>query len=479
MRNNNPNSTLNLSDVSLDEIVSIASTNLSGLGTRLEEIESIHSRILRTDVSRPCLWFVPVSTTEANTRLLSCPLSNGSIQHLIIWDERHFHFVSRIIALHEVWSRMRTSDPERFVKALYAIGLDYVLEQLCSKNRVPSNSSNPILFQRVLARAFRYCIDQKDENDGILQELLLSQSIADPEVAKLLGVIRCACRSLTLDHEIYHYLYAKRERWDAIAPVSFSEMRRTLLDDLSEYEGMTVSGGYPRGRVWSFFGTVLQQVPFRFLRESVLGTALEEEIIADLWALRAMLVEAKKRVGEGCTEEQEFRLIETCYRIRWIWQTSLLFLQGLRIEVGRSIGRNPHLSTFGDSDLGLRLMLGNFMCYKILMNAPYGTTVPPPIGPKNLFAQQIENTRRSTKALYEVSRPAPEGFVRVPIEMKHRSSFIDLYEKSNWDWIWILNRTGVQIHDRLKDFSDPNGTLPAVPSLRQYEKLLGELHARV
>lgn len=441
---------------------------LSGTGGLVDSCSPICSRLAKQTVSGPSNWFVPVMTTEASPRLMSFTDTRGAIQHVVIWDERHAQYLTRLVETHEACMRVKP-DFESAVGAFSAISRDFVLEQLNPHNRHVRLANDPKRADRVLARTFSHCANLRAADDRTLKNLLDSPEMKVPEVKNLLRFTLQCCRELTLDHEVHHYCRRHSSDWIAWTGKSIQEMETQVLDLLSGYEGATISNIRLPGRCWSFFETLLNQVPALFLRKKFEHTRLGEEIQSDLVPLLMFCSGARSdALRAHCTEAQEFSVISRCYQAGQVWQIATAYLEGLRIEVLKALGRGARLTSFADSDLGLRLMLGNFICYAALTEPPYAPNTLSTFNSIEEFHANIENTRNMAKDM-----PKMRGSDENTIPHMHRALFLEKYELSNHTWLRLLNVAGLEISDMLTAAAEPQGTIPPLPNFESYLNSLG------
>lgn len=436
---------------------------LSGVGGFLDEVNPIHSRMLGQVFRYPNRYFVPTITTEASPRLVSLSSGDGPVRHVVVWDERYTHYVSRFIRAHEVCTRM-TPCFDDSVRIFSIIAWDFVIEQLCPKNRLVRRS-NAMLAKRVLANAFSSLVNTKNEDEKFLDFFMCSPVMTSSSVKEFVDIMVRVCRELALEHELNHYIRRYSDKWDSLAPISTKEVERFVLDHIAEFEFFAVDGALPRGQIWPFFNAVLGQVPFMHIRKKIEGSDLGEELQCDLIPIIFLCLEIKEAVKEGCTEAEEFKFLAFCYQQVAFWQITSVFLQGLRVEVGKSLGRSTVLNRYEENDLGIRLSLGSFMCYKILSDPPYATPSPVDGGGENPYSEQIESARRMAEMVCEKLKGRS-------VEKLHRSFFLDNFERSNQNFIHVLNEVGINVSDALKNFAEQDSSPSNFPRFDHYLKFL-------
>jgi hypothetical protein len=451
---------------SIEELIQSIHRRTSGIGGVVYDLPPLRCHLAKQIVDGPCSWLIPVMTTEASPRLVSCANPDGSTHHVIVWDERYSHYLTRIIEAHQALLCTQPSF-ETAARAVAVIAWDFVLEQLCPENRISRLADDSARVRRVFGHTFAHCTKTRSTEKQILDSLLGSAEMNDPRVKELLKLTVRSCCELALDHEAHHYLRRHASDWDTRAPVPLAEMETLVLDLLSVFDRFITTGALPAGRTWSFFETVLAELPMSFLREEFEGTERGEEIQCDLVPLMYLCVAGKNNVGLGCSEMEEFKSIATCYQAGRAWQIASIFLAGLRIEVARALGREVRLTSFRDSDLGLRLMLGNWMCHKILTEPPYAEPGHATSTDDKPFVELMESTRPIAQAITEIY-----GDGSSECQRRHRALLLDTFERSDHHWLKILNAVGLEITDRLNAFVASSGQTPPVPSIEDYLEFL-------
>lgn len=452
---------------SIEELIQSVHRRLSGIGGVVYDLPPRRCHLAEQVIDGPCSWLIPVMTTEASPRLVSFANPDGSTHHVIVWDERYAHYLARIIEAHEALLRTQPNF-ETAVRAMTIIAWDYVLEQLCPENRICRLADNATRVRKVFAHTFAHCTKTRPTENQILDSLLDSAELNAPGVQKLLNLTIRYCCELALDHEAHHYLRRHASDWDKRSPVPLAGMETLVLDLLSVFDRFVTTGALPIGRTWSFFETALDELPMSFLRERFEGTELGEEIQCDLVPLMYLCLAGKNNVDLGCSEMEEFKSIAVCYQAGRAWQTASLLLAGLRIEVARALGREVRLTSFQDSDLGLRLMLGNWMCYKILTEPPYADPGSATSTDDQPFVELLESTRLTAQAITEIRNEGSSEY-----HQSHRGLFLDVFERSNHHWLKILNAVGLEITDKLNAFVTSSAQPPPVPSIEDYLEFLG------
>lgn len=451
---------------SIDEIIQFVVRGLSGSGGLMSAISPIHSRIANQTVDGPSRWFVPVMTTEAYPRLVSRWDADGKPYHLVVWDERYSHYLARLVEAYEAWA-FNPPEMDNAVRAFATIAWDYVLEQLCPENRLPKLSDNPARAERVLGHIFAQRVKARKVDEGLLDTLIHSPTMVDPKVRQLVMLTINFCRQLALDHEAHHYLRRHHQRWNQHVPVSLTELESRVLDSLSGVGNFMNTDVHPSGRIWTYFETILRQVPFNFLREDFEGTPIGEEIQCDLVPLMLFGGEGKDAV-QGTTEMQEFKMLSIYYSAGRLWQISSAFLQGLRMEVARTLGFNIRNEVFSDSDIGLRLMLGNYMSYVTMSNPPYADRSPASEDAFDpIITPQMDYSRKLAEVAVGVMNEEPDRLART-----HRAFFLDSYELTTHHWLKVLNAVGLEIADQLEVAANPSKPFQAVPNTKSYLKFL-------
>ena len=208
---------------------------------------------------------------------------------------------------------------------------------------------------------------------------------------------------------------------------------------LSRYDRWTVHGIHPSGRAWSFFEIVLRQIPLGLLRNDLEGTSKGEEIMCDLFPMMAFFVEMKGHVTK-ITERQEFNLLAGAYNGARLWQIASAFFLGIQIELRRTLGLDVVAETFEDTDVGLRLMLGNFLSYEMLTSPPYCKRRPPNPAAStenDTMAGEIERLRQLAE-----KEAAIRGQGAMEAQRLHRVHYLDIYELGSHRFLQVLNSVG-------------------------------------
>lgn len=448
---------------SLDEVLKFVADHLSGTGVLLHQIIPIHSRIAIQTLDGPRSWFVPVRTTEANSMVRSCRKADRAL-HVIVWDERYMHHLARLIETHEAWGRNHV-DSKSAVRAFAAVAWDFVIDQLCPENRLSKRARDQARVKRVLARIFDHCVEVRARNDEMLHALFKSSEMADPTIWQLLDITIASCRQLTLDHEVHHFVRRVTER-DARLRVGIGTMENYVVEMLSRFDGCAVTEILPCGQVWSFFETVFRQVPISsFLGRDFEKMVRSEEVQSDLVPLTLFFSECQKRFLK-LPEAEELKLRAIAYQTGRLWQIASAFLQGLRIEVARSIGLDVPNKRFDETDFGLRLMLGDFLSFHMLTAPPYADPQLAPDEPEDLrdpLARHLAETRRIAEMYPRMMDEGPHW-----IAQRHRSLYLEAYEKTSNHWIEVLNIVGLEISERLKSAANIEGSVPRAPDFKRF-----------
>lgn len=448
----------------IEELQRSIERGLSGTGGLLHACPGIRSRLADRILDVPQTWFVPVITTEASPRVVSIASDRG-IHHAVVWDERFTHYLERIAWTYEASLRVRPAR-EEITRAFSVIALDYVLEQLNPRNRLCRASSAFGAANRILSGVYHYCTTDGVENRQIEHALLHAPEFRNPDVLTLVGSTVQMARGLTLDHELQHFLN-KYGSWDDQARLEVAANKRKLIDSIAHMRGVTSSGNLPPGRTWPYFETVFGQLPLSLLDfgKRALPEDVIEELHCDLVPIILLCAETKEILNHpGAGEMHEFKALAHCYRVCRIWQIANAFLQGLRLEVGSALGRPQKLTGFFDNDIGIRLMLGNHICYDRLVSPPYFPEAPTPEGSRDTLTSMIERTRAYSKLM-----PYNRG-------AHHRLQFLEHYERSDQMWIHILNDAALLACDVLSNAAEAPAGKFKRPSNEQYLNQLGISH---
>jgi hypothetical protein len=431
----------------------------SGEGCILPELRPTRSRLAGDTVREPTAWVVPVISTEAAPRLFSRHLPSGTT-HCVIWDERYAHYLARLIEALQAscaGASDGTCDGAMIVRCFAAIGWDYVLEQLYPRNRLMLRATKPAQARRVLARVYARRAAAQAADAALSAQLTHSPAMTAPPVQQLLSMLYSFCRQLILDHEAYHYLRRNAALWNAAGGPTLPEAERSVLDLLAGWRIVITTGAQPTARAWPFLARMLQQLPLNLVPDFH-GTPLGEEILSDLVPLMLMCSEAKDVTGEGISEAQEFKVLATTYQASQMYAVATVFLQGLRLEVARAVGMELRNPGFAETDLGLRVMLSNFLAYELLCRPPYAS---PEVKDTELDPAFVADIA----ALGDAAAVFPRFMTDGPdhVRRKHRALFLDRYERSNQFWLHLLNTAGLEIADALAEAQAPDGPVPAVP----------------
>ena len=464
----------------LVEMLEFLKGNMTGHWYYLPKIIPIRSALANQILNESTDWCIPFVTTEVSTRIVSLKRRNGKSKHVIVWDERFSQYLFNFVQGYEAWVRNRPN-MDVAVRAFSGIALNFVTEQLFMENRLIVRSPDPERAEKVLAQIYAYRKETQHTYFRVLEDLLTSPEMSDPGIHNLISNTWLICRSLSLDHEVNHFIRRHPDKWDKYSSIKMAETEHYILQHLEGFGKFVEYGSLPPGEVWPFFQTIFQQVPWFYVKD-LTGTAKGEEIQSDLVSLMMVLRDLKTEVKE-LSEYEEFKLIATLYQASRVWQITVAFLQGLRLEVAKSVGWEVSEREFQDSDLGLRLMLGNFLTYMLLCNPPYSERMIPKKQASDPFAKEIQKWRviaasYPSEGLRIVSGvDAASGHYRenpqVLEQVLHRSLFLEQYERSIQHWVCVLNEVGLRVAEKLQIAARPEGRIPPMPSPDEYLNIIG------